>query len=128
MTNLEIIKASYAAGAAGNVPGLVADLAECGTWTEMAGAPYAGTYIGPDEVLEKIFAPMGGEWAPFACEPVDFYECGDTIIMTGWYFGRHKRTGKDFRVRVAHVWKLEGGKILSFEQFTDTKLIAKAMK
>ena len=128
MTNLEIIKKSYAAGAAGNPPEMVADLSETGTWTEMAGAPYAGTFVGPQAILDNVFMPMGRDWAPFACEPVDFYECGDTIVMVGWYFGKHGTTGKEFRVRVVHLWKLENGKIVSFEQFTDTKLLAEAMK
>ena len=128
MTNLEIIKKSYQSGAEGNVPGLVADFAEDGKWTEMAGAPYAGTYTGPKEILDNVFTKMGTEWAPFACEPVEYIDAGDTIVMLGYYFGMHAATKKEFRVRVAHVWRLKDGKIVNFEQFTDTKLIAEAMK
>ncbi len=128
MTNLEIIKKSYDAGKNGDIPGLVADMAPDGKWTEMAGAPYAGTYTGGPEIIEKVFSRMGAEWAPFACEPVEFIDAGDTIVMLGYYFGTHGTTKKDFRVRVAHVWRLKDGKIVNFEQFTDTKLIAEAMK
>ena len=126
--NLEIVQKSYACGKDGDIPGLVADLAEFGSWTEMEGAPYGGTYIGPREVLEQVFDPMGRAWDPFACQPEEFVECGDTVVMTGWYFGKHRRTQKEFRCRVAHVWKLKDGKIVHFEQFTDTRVIAEAME
>ena len=127
MTNLEIIQKSYNCGKEGNIPGMVADFAENGTWTEMAGAPYAGTFVGPQAIIDGVFARIGAEWDPFACQPEEFIEAGDTIVMLGYYFGTHGTTRKDFRVRVAHVWRLADGKIVSFEQFTDTKLIAAAM-
>lgn len=31
-----------------------------------------------------------------------------------------KATGKSFKAPFAHVWKLEGGKAVSFQQYTDT--------
>jgi ketosteroid isomerase-like protein len=31
------------------------------------------------------------------------------------------------QARVAHVWKLQGGQIVAFEQFTDTLLVHQAM-
>jgi ketosteroid isomerase-like protein len=36
--------------------------------------------------------------------------------------------GRSMHARVAHVWRLAGGKIVAFEQFTDTLLVAKAME
>jgi ketosteroid isomerase-like protein len=29
---------------------------------------------------------------------------------------------------VVHVWRLEGGQVVKFEQFTDTLLVANAMR
>lgn len=126
--NLTIIKESYAAGKEGNIPGMLIDLAEDATWTEIAGGPYGGKYIGPKDILENVFGRIGQDWEWFACIPEDIYAAGDTVIMTGWYAGVHAQTKKDFKVRVAHVWKLAEGKIIAFEQFTDSALMLAAMK
>jgi hypothetical protein len=53
---------------------------------------------------------------------------GDRIVGIGTYSGTYKRTGRAMQARVAHVWRLAGGKIVAFEQFTDTLLVAKAME
>jgi ketosteroid isomerase-like protein len=36
-------------------------------------------------------------------------------------------TGKAFTARVAHVWKLKDKKIISFEQFVDSRMVNEAM-
>ena len=36
-------------------------------------------------------------------------------------------TGKSFEARVAHVWKLKDGKIISFEQFVDSQPVNNAI-
>jgi uncharacterized protein len=52
---LQIIKDHYAASARGDLEGMLAPLAEDAEWTEMAGFPYAGTYIGPAAVRFELF-------------------------------------------------------------------------
>lgn len=43
------------------------------------------------------------------------------------YRGTFKATGKAMQARTSHVWRLDNGKIVAFEQFTDTALVARAM-
>jgi len=50
-----------------------------------------------------------------------------STTATGGYRGTYRAAGKSMHARVAHVWQLEGGKIVRFEQFTDTLLVARAM-
>lgn len=126
--NLNIIKRSYASGAKNDVINMLKDLTDESIWIETAGGPYGGTYTGKDTILQKIFARIKDDWEKFACIPEEFYEAKDTIIMTGWYEGINLKTKKDFRIRVAHVWHLSEGKIMKFEQFTDTALLLAAMK
>jgi len=125
--NLSIIKKSYELGAKGDIPGMLADLSEKAEWTEIAGGPYGGTYIGAEEVIKNVFERIGADWEQFACIPEEFHDAGDTIVMTGWYSGVHAKTKKSFKVRVAHVWKLADGKIIKFEQFTDSAGMLAAM-
>lgn len=125
-TNLDIIKAHYAASDRGDLEGMLAPLASDARWTEMAGFPYAGTYVGPDEVRAGVFVRIGTEWEGYTATVDELLDAGDTIIGLGVYAGIHRATGEHFSARVAHVWRLSDGKVVAFEQFTDTLLVARA--
>lgn len=125
--NLSIIKASYEAGSHGDIVGIMADLNEDTEWIEMAGGPYAGNYRGPKAILENVFGRIKTDWDTFECRPGEFYDAGNSIIMTGWYRGMHAKTRRTLEVRVTHVWKLNNGIIIKFEQFVDTALMLKAI-
>lgn len=125
-TNLDIIKAHYAASDRGDLEGMLAPLAADARWTEMAGFPYAGTYVGPDEVRAGVFIRIGTEWDGYTATIHELVDGGDTIVGLGEYAGTYKATGEHFSARVAHVWRLSGGKVVAFEQFTDTLLVARA--
>lgn len=126
-SNLQIIKDSYAASDHGDPKGIVADLASDGQWTEMAGFPCAGTYVGAEEVVRNVFERLGTEWEGYTATAENFHDAGDTIVVTGWYAGKYRASGKSFRARFAHIWQLSGGKVRRFEQFTDTLLVARSM-
>lgn len=54
-TNLEIVRATYEGGSAEeNGRNLLAALAPDAEWTEAAGFPYAGTYIGPQAIFKNV--------------------------------------------------------------------------
>ncbi len=127
-SNLQIIRDSYAASDRGNPAGILADLSPDARWTEMAGFPCAGTYVGQQGVMAGVFERLGADWEGYTAETDRFYDAGATIVVTGWYAGRHRGTGKSFRCRFTHIWQLDGGAIVAFEQFTDTLLVAQAMR
>ncbi len=119
-SSLEIVQGVYAAFAAGNVPAVLGAMAPDIRWTEAAGGPYGGVSIGPDAVLQNVFMKLGTEWDGFAAVPGRFVAEGDTVIALGDYSGRNLATGKSFRARFAHVWTLRNGRVVEFEQITDT--------
>jgi ketosteroid isomerase-like protein len=127
MSNKEIIVAHYEAGKVGDLPGMLAPLAEDVAWTEAAGFPCAGTYIGPAAVAENVFAVLARDWDGFKVEIDDVHDAGDTVFGVGTYSGSFKSTGKPFRARVVHVWRLKDDKVVGFEQITDTAEVAAAM-
>lgn len=125
---LEIIRDHYAASARGDLDGMLKCLADDVAWTEMAGFPYAGTYIGPDEVRRNVFERIGAEWENYSADPEELIDApGDVIVAVGSYSGTYKNTGKFMRVRVVHIWRLKNGAVVNFEQFTDTRLVTEAM-
>ena len=125
-TNLQIIAQHYAASDRGDLDEMLAVLAPDARWTEMAGFPCAGTYVGPDAVRTGVFERLAAEWDGYTADIRELFDAGDTIVGLGEYSGSNKRTGESFRARVAHVWRLTDGRVTAFEQFTDTLLVARA--
>lgn len=126
-TNIDIVRAHYAASTQGNIAGMMADVSPQVCWTEMAGFPCAGTWVGPQAVVDNVFAALGRDWIGYRFELQNLIDGGDQVVGVGTYHGAYGATGKDMQARVAHVWKLHGGKIVAFEQFTDTLLVRQAM-
>ena len=129
MINLEIIKSTYEGKTSEeNGQNLTKYVAEDISWTEAKGFPYAGTYIGLDNITKNVFSRLGSEWIDYKFTPEDYVASDDKVVAYGTYTGTYKITGKSFTARVAHVWKLKDHKIISFEQFVDSQLVNNAMK
>lgn len=124
MNNLDIITAHYAASARGDLASMLAPLSADVRWTESAGSPYAGIYIGADAVRDGVIQRIGAEWDAFALVIDVVLDNGDTIVGVGTYSGINKKTRKPFEARVVHIWELDGGQVVAFEQITDTLMIA----
>ena len=127
-TNLEVIKAHYAGSDTKDLAAMLAPLTPTTRWTEMAGFPCAGTFIGPDAVVENVFMALGAAWDGYTLKVDRLIDGGDTIVGVGTYTGTYKKTGKSMTARVTHVWDMKDGKVVQFEQFTDTALVADAMR
>lgn len=126
MTNGEIIKGLYEAFATGNVPAVLGAFDESIAWTEAAGFMYAGTYEGPNGVLSGVFMRLATEWEGFSAVPIKVVDGGDgNVISTGTYSGKFLKTGKSMSVPFAHEWELLDGKVVKFNQHTDTLVIAR---
>lgn len=127
-SNLEIMQGHYAGSDAKDLAAMLAPLSPTSEWTEMAGFPCAGTYVGPDAVVENVFKVLGAEWEGYTVKVDRLLDAGDTIIAVGTYHATYRKTGKRMSARVVHVWDLKDGKVTKFEQFTDTALVAQAMR
>ncbi|WP_411885622.1 nuclear transport factor 2 family protein [Polaromonas sp. YR568] len=127
MSNIDIVRAHYAASAQGNVGEMMAHVSPQVRWTEMAGFPCAGTWAGPQAVADNVFAVLGRDWIGYRFELQSLIDGGDHIVAVGSYHGTYRATGKKMQARVAHVWHLQDEKIAAFEQFTDTLLVRQAM-
>lgn len=124
--NIDIVRAHYAASAQGNIGQMMADVSPQVRWTEMAGFPCAGTWVGPQAVVDNVFTTLGRDWIGYRFELQYLIDGGDQVVGVGTYHGTYRATGKEMRARVVHVWKLQGKKIVAFEQFTDTLLVHQA--
>jgi ketosteroid isomerase-like protein len=128
LSNVDVIRAHYAAGERGDLLGMLAPLGPKTQWTEAPGFPYAGTYTGPEEVRHRVFEAIRRDWDSFRFALADLLDAGDTVAGVGTYTGTHRRTGKSFTARVAHLWRFDGSELSSFEQIVDSAPVAAAVR
>lgn len=124
---LQVIQDHYAASARGDLDGMLAPLAPDARWTEMAGFPYAGTYVGPDAIRDGVFARIGEDWADYRAVPGEFVCDDGHVVAFGRYSGTYKATGRYMEAAFVHHWTVRAGQVVRFEQFTDTHLVRQAM-
>lgn len=126
--NTAYIRDLYTAFAAGDVPAVLGALSADVEWIEAEGGPYGGVYRGPDAVLEGVFMKLGTEWDGFAAVPETFVGSAEMVIALGNYSATFKETGKSFIAPFAHAWTLADGKIIRFQQYTDTVVHRRPME
>ena len=119
-TNKEIVEGVYASFATGDVPAVLGAMAENITWAEADGFPLAGTYVGPQAVLEGVFMRLGEVGDEFAAVPEQLIAEGDTVVALGNYSWKHKSSGAPATVKMVHVWTVADGKLATFQQHVDT--------
>lgn len=127
MAAKDVVEKAYQVLATGDVPTFLGLLDDNVEWTEAAGFPYAGTYHGPQAILEGVFARLGREWDDFKIDPNQLVADGDAVVVIGTYSGTYKSTGKSFSARFAHAFTVKDDKIVQFEQITDSAEVNKAL-
>lgn len=126
-SNVKFMEQLYGAFARGDIPTVLAAFDPRIEWISAEGAPYPGTFVGPDAVLTNIFARLGGEWDGFRAEPAEYLDAGDHVVALGRYSGTYKATGRGMSAAFAHVWTLRDGRIVQYRQYVDTLKMAEAL-
>jgi ketosteroid isomerase-like protein len=98
-------------------------------WWEAENFIYAdrNPYVGPQAVLEGVFARIGNEWEWFTVTPIEVLDAGDSVVGRGYYAGKYRRTGREVKAQFAHVFTFRDGKAVKFQQYTDTAQFQKAV-
>jgi ketosteroid isomerase-like protein len=127
--NVAVVRSIYAAFDRGDIPAVLGLLDPGIVWNEAENFPYAdgNPYIGPDAVLNGVFARLGTEWDGFGADMPNFIDGGDQVIVTGRYRGTWPATGRAMNPQALHLWTVKDGKAVGFQQYVDTLAVAKAM-
>jgi len=127
--NVGLIRSLYEAFGRGEVPVVLGAMDPTMQWNEAENFPYAdrNPYVGPEAILQGVFLRLATEWDGFSVELGELHGASDVVVATGRYAGAFKKTGRRIHAQFAHVWKLRGGKAVSFQQYTDTLQVAKAV-
>lgn len=126
--NTDTVKALYDAFGKGDVPAVLGAFDPQIQWREAENFLYAdgNPYAGPQAVAEGVFQRLVSNVENFSVLPERFVDGGDTVVVEGRYGGKMKATGTPVDAQFAHVWQLRDGKVVRFQQYTDTKQWAEA--
>jgi len=130
--NIQVIDKLYNAFETGDMPTVLGSMHPDIEWNEAEGNSLAdgNPYIGPDAILNGVFARLGANHEYFNLEDIKLHNMSDDkVLATLRYDAKVKDTGKSYNAQAAHLWTLNtDGKISAFQQYVDTKKLADAEK
>jgi len=126
--NIQVIDSLYNGFSTGDMPTVLGLMHPKIEWNEAESNSLAdgNPYIGPDAILEGVFARLGTNHEYFGLQDVKIHGMNDNMVLaTLRYDGKVKKNGKTYNAQVAHLWTLnDEGKIILFQQYADTKKLA----
>lgn len=127
--NMTVIRGMYESFSKGDVTSVLDQMHQHIEWREAENFIYAdrNPYRGPQAVLEGVFMRLASEWADFKVMPEEWLDAGNHIVVLGTYGGRHKESGREVRAQFAHIWGVTHGRVVRFQEYTDTKQFADAI-
>ena len=129
--NLGVTKKIYEAFNQGDFSAVLEMFAPTVKWVAAENSPLGdkSPYRGLSKVRNGVFARLAGGLPGLKIETDELFAAGDDkVVMLGYYDGVFKATGKPIHAQVAHVWTFSGGKVVKFQQYTDTYQLAKSAK
>ncbi len=113
------MRQAYEAFNRGDIPAVLGAFDEQIEWYEPGGgnAP-RGTFRGSQSVANDVFATVPQHFDEFTAQPEQFIDSGEYLVVTGRFRGRAK-SGQSLDTPFAHVWRMRGGKAVSFQNHMD---------
>lgn len=123
-----LVRDAYEAFAKGEIDKVLRLLDDKVEWHEAEHVSYwpGGPFIGPQAVLNGVFARIPQDFDGFRVDVSRIVGCGDSVLAEARYRATVKATGKPLDVQVAHIWDFRGGKVVRWQQYTDTWQFAQA--
>jgi uncharacterized protein len=120
--NAQIVRTAYDAFAAGDIPAVLALIDDRCEWAEAEHSTWwpGGPLTGPQSVLEGVFMRIPQDFDAFGIEVRRIVDAGETVLVEGRYHGTARATGGALDAQFAHIWDLRDGKVVRWQQYTDT--------
>jgi ketosteroid isomerase-like protein len=121
--NKQLVEGAWGAVSAGNVQAFMNALADDVTWTFFGTHRFAGTICGKDELVAKLFAPLGDILEGGIKVTIDTITAeGDRVIIEARGSARSK-AGKAYDNSYCIVITVRDGKIAQVREYLDTELV-----
>ena len=128
-SNVETVRETYEAFATGDVPSVLGALDANIEWHMSEHHPYwrPDAFVGPQAVLQSVFARIMQDFDGFTIEVQRIVGCGDTVLAELRYRATSKASGKALDAQAAHVFDFRNGKVARYQQYTDTLQFAEVL-
>jgi ketosteroid isomerase-like protein len=127
MTPTQLITSIYDAFKRGDILYILKQIAPQASWRESKTLPWGGDYKGPEGAGE-FFRKLGDAMETVSFEPRETIERGDEVFSFGSYAGRSRKTGRTGSAEWMFRWRVEGGKVVSWQAYIDTAALLAAME
>ena len=129
-SNAQLIRNLYDSFGRGDIPTVLASFDPNIEWREAENFKYAdhNPYRGPQAIVEGVFARIPQDIDNFRMNIENVVADGDSVVVLGRYLGAGKVTGQPLNAQFAHHYKLRNGKIVSFQQYTDTAQLTRVLR
>jgi ketosteroid isomerase-like protein len=126
--NVAVIEGLYASFGTGDIPAVLGVLDGEVVWNEAEGNALAvgNPYIGPDAVLNGVFAKLGAEHEYFNLKNIELHPMYNNQVLATLRYDAKRKNGAMIDAQVAHLWTIRDGKVIAFQQYVDTKQLADA--
>jgi uncharacterized protein len=121
--NTALIKEAYDGFARGDLAPLLGILDDDVEWFEAEHVTYwhGGAYRGPQAVVEGVLVPIAQDFENFSINVRRILSCDDTVVVEARYTATSATaSGKPLDAQVTHIFDFVNGKIMRFQQYTDT--------
>jgi hypothetical protein len=128
--NIALVQSLYAAFQRGDIAAIAGAAVPDTVWQvhgRTQDHPAIGVYKGP-EGIQKFFGIIAETEEVSAFAPRDFYAADDKVFVRGNYTWTMRKTGKPVSCEWLHMLMIRDGKLLGFEEFTDTAQFAEAVR
>jgi ketosteroid isomerase-like protein len=126
--NADIVRAAFEDFKSGNLEALLARFADTITWETPFPKeiiPFGGNRAGKVQVKE-FFTTLAQTTETTRFEPKEYIVSDDVVVALGFYEALVRQTGRKGGGEFAMVFRIQGGKIVSFKEFIDTHAVVQA--
>ena len=120
--NVSLILSIYDAFRRGDIATILNHLDPQVEWNNEgpAAIPFAGIQHGREAVAKNFFTAIGDTMDEITLTMEPFAAQGDNVVTAGRYQARVKPTGKRVDVPLVHLWTIRNGRVVRYQNLTDT--------
>ena len=126
MAPAHTISSVYEAFQRGDIPHILSLIAPDASWAQSSTLPWGGDYRGPQGAGE-FFRKLDATMETVSFEPRENIEVGDEVFSFGVYSGRSRKTGRTGSAEWMFRWRVQAGKIVSYNSYIDTAALLAAI-
>lgn len=126
--NINLVKGIYKAFNTGDYQAVLGYFAPTIEWISAESSPLADAspYRGLESVRNGVFARIAATSPELKIRADEIFAVEEKVVALGYYYDFPQKSGAPVEAQVAHVWTILGGRIVKFQQYTDTRKLAES--